>query len=166
MKVCVCMYPRRYRFPCRYRCVSDTRIQSRVHACACEGSFSKLRHGPLPKLPPLAVSPPTQLSHKHTSFVGGPTFGHRARAAVAGAADPVVRLFCLRHALPSLSPPPSPQSVAAASLRSSCPNFRRAFPRPIFPLPSLHTHVHCTSGAHCTPFLPAPSCSLRFVCRQ
>ena len=154
------MYPRRYRFPCRYRCVSDTRIQSRVHACACEGSFSKLRHGPLPKLPPLAVSPPTQLSHKHTSFVGGPTFGHRARAAVAAAADPVVRLFCLRHALPSLSPRPvaTVRGGCVAAIDLPIPEFSACIPAPKFRCHPC-THVHCTSGAtalHSCLLLPAP----------
>ena len=39
--------------------------------------------------------------------------------------------YACDHAAPFLVTPPSPQSVAAVSLRSSClsPNFRRAFPR-------------------------------------
>ena len=102
--------------------------------CVC-GSFSKLRHGPLPhtdpKLPPLAVSPPTQLANTRVSmsYVWAP----RRHAAVAASRRCVGSPcdYACDHAAPFLVTPPSPQSVAAVSLRSSClsPNFRRAFPR-------------------------------------
>lgn len=134
--------------------------------CVC-GSFSKLRHGPLPhtdpKLPPLAVSPPTQLSRETHEFRGGPPLG---------SAQPAVALWAPRaimpatHAAPFLVTPRrhSPWRLCRCD-RVALPEFSACIPAPIFPLPSLHSRpLHF--WRHCTPFLPAPSCSLRFVCRH
>lgn len=107
-------------------CVSDTRIQSRVHAC--EGSFSKLRHGPLPSHRwPFHL--PHNFREKHTSF-GVLRLGTApSRSRRSSTADPVVRLFCLRHALPSLSPPRRHSPWRLCRCDRPSPNFRRAFPR-------------------------------------
>ena len=97
---------------------------------------------------------------KHTSFVGLGTAPSRSRRSQPSLCGHPVRLYACDHAAPFLVTPPSPQSVAAVSLRSSClsPNFRRAFPRQSSRCHPC-THVHCTSGAtalHSCLLLPAP----------